>query len=308
MTILLLNRRKMTAPDLADYFEVSVRTVYRDVETLNLSGIPVVSFQGQGGGLCIPDHYKLSRQLLTFSDMVSILTTLKGVNQTLNNKEVTRAIEKITALIPPEKEAQYRKHANSFLVDIKPWGASGLHQETMAQVHEGVTQSKRLDFVYAKPDGQTGKRHVEPYTLAFKGWAWYLLAFCRTRMDFRVFKLSRMRELCLGHDHFVRKDISPEQFFTPEYNSDPKVSFTLRFKDKMRSKMEEYVAPDLIIPAPKTQDGSRWLLTLSLPRNDWLYSFLLGLGPEVEVIDPPEIRQTLAKKIHLMKNLYSNLT
>ncbi len=107
MTILLLNRRKMTAPDLADYFEVSVRTVYRDVETLNRSGIPVVSFQGQGGGLCIPDHYKLSRQLLTFSDMVSILTTLKGVNQTMNNREITRAIEKITALIPPEKEAQY---------------------------------------------------------------------------------------------------------------------------------------------------------------------------------------------------------
>ena len=92
MTIMLLNRKKMTAKDLADYFEVSVRTIYRDVETLNQSNIPIVSYQGYDGGFCIPDHYKLSRQLLTFSDMLSILTTLKGVNQTLKNKDDIQAV------------------------------------------------------------------------------------------------------------------------------------------------------------------------------------------------------------------------
>ncbi|MCG8633837.1 MAG: YafY family transcriptional regulator [Desulfobacterales bacterium] len=296
MTILLLNRRKMTAPDLADYFEVSVRTVYRDVETLNRSGIPVVTFRGQGGGLCIPDHYKLSRQLLTFSDMVSILTTLKGINKTLNNKEITRAIEKITALIPREKEDQYQRQANSFLVDIRPWGSPGLHREAMEKAHEGITRSKQLYFDYAKPGHRPGQRCVEPYTLAFKGWTWYLLGFCRTRMDFRVFKLSRMRKMRLGREHFARKEISPERFFSPDYQSGPEVSFTLRFKGRIKSKMEEYVAQDAFLP-----EGNHWRVTLTLPHNDWLYSFILGLGPEVEVLSPPEIREAVIEKINLMK-------
>ncbi|MCG8617450.1 MAG: YafY family transcriptional regulator [Desulfobacterales bacterium] len=310
ITILLLNRRRMTAKDLADHFEVSVRTIYRDVETLNRSGIPVITYQGHGGGLCIPDHYKLSRQLLTFSDMVSILTTLKGVNRTLKNQDIDRAIEKITSLIPDEKEALFKQRADSFLVDLEPWGASGRGRDIMATVHEGVTRSNLITFAYTKPGSAPEERIVEPYTLAFKGWSWYLLAFCRTRSDFRIFKLRRMRDIRLLPEHFVRKEISPADHFGTSYDRSEKLSFTLLINEKIHGQMSEYVPSENMVPDPGDgdSDGRRWRVTMSLPENEWLYGFLLSLGPDARVVSPARLRQILAKKIHQMKKNYSNLT
>ncbi|HCY85501.1 MAG TPA: hypothetical protein DHV36_10240 [Desulfobacteraceae bacterium] len=308
ITILLLNRRRMTAKNLADHFEVSVRTVYRDVETLNRSGIPVITYQGHGGGLCIPDHYKLSRQLLTFSDMVSILTTLKGVNQTLDNPDISRAIEKITSLIPDEKEDLFKQREDSFIVDLEPWGGSGRGRDIMATVHEGVTRSRLLSFSYTKPGAAPEQRIAEPHTLAFKGWAWYLLAFCRTRSDFRIFKLRRMGDIRLLTEHFVRKEVSPSDHFGPAYDRSEKLSFTLRINEKVHGQMSEYVTPGDMICEPGSQDGKRWQVTMALPENEWLYGFLLSLGPDAQVISPPHLRETLAKKIDRMKKNYSNLT
>ena len=304
MTILLLNRRKMTAKDLADYFEVSIRTIYRDVETLNRAHIPIVSFQGYDGGFCIPDHYKLSRQLLTFSDMLAILTTLKGVNLTLKNKEVDLAIEKITALIPTEKQAQYQQHQTSFLIDISPWGSQDKLQKTIAKVHEGVNTSRVLEFEYTPASGTPILRRVEPHTLIFKGFGWYLLGFCRLRKAFRVFKLARMRSLCKGPEHFVRRPVDPGAHFRPENDPRPPIEMILKFPARIIVKIEETLGRECIIE----KNDNHIMVCLSMPEDDWVHSFILSHGENVEVMSPPRLRRAIEKKILKMKKNYTNLT
>lgn len=303
ITIILLNRRQVLAKDLAERFEVSVRTIYRDIQTLNGAGIPVVSYQGYGGGLCIPDNYKVSRQLLTFDDMVSILTTLKGVNHTLKNEDVERAIEKISSLIPEEREAEYLRQTDSFVVDISPWGIDERLQHTIKQVHESVSASSLLHFSYTGANGKRSTRKVEPHTLIYKNFTWYLLAYCLKRGDFRLFRISRIRDLKCLSEHFVRRPVEPLANF--QGNEGRKmVELVLKFDPAIRVKVEEQFDDTEL-----TEDMEGFIIaTFSWPDDDWVMCYVLGLGSDVEVIRPLCLREAVQKKCAEIQKKYTNMT
>jgi predicted DNA-binding transcriptional regulator YafY len=122
ITVMLLNRDRINARELAEKFEVSVRTVYRDIDAINMAGIPVISFPGNEGGFGIMEHFRLDRQLLTLNDMLTILTALKGIDTGLIHKEVESAIEKITNLVPKEKADQAEQFFNQMVIDVVPYG------------------------------------------------------------------------------------------------------------------------------------------------------------------------------------------
>ncbi len=301
--VLLLNRRRTTAQELSERFEVSVRTIYRDIETLNGAGIPVISTQGHEGGLAIPDNYKLSRQLLTFDDMLSLLTTLQGVNKTMQNSDLQRIIEKITALIPEDKEQHYRTHGDSFVIDIAPWGMTCNLRETVQMVHETVSKSLLLGFSYTGAGGLDSHRIVEPHTLIYKSFTWYLLAYCRKRKAFRLFRLSRMRDLAPTQEHFLRREVASLSSFT-EQESRPLVEIMVRFNPAIRVKVEEHFASSQLHYA---EDGYI-TATLTFPEDDWILSFLLSFGSDAEVLSPPRWREAIRKKLTKTQKLYSNLT
>lgn len=304
ITIMLLNRRKATANDLAENFGVSARTIYRDLDTLNNAGIPIVSYQGYEGGFCIPDNYKLSRQLLTFDDMVSILTTLKGVNASLKNVDIDRAIEKITALIPVEKKDLFRQKSGSFIIDISPWGKSSHHDSTMQKVHKGVSESRFLQFCYTGAGGQKSDRVVEPHTLIFKSFNWYLFAYCKLRQDFRVFRLSRMRQVTVKKQCFIRRLVDPEEYFHPQNDSRAEIELVLKFSAQLLVRVEEmFEEKHLSYNADKTITAR-----FTIPEDEWIVSFVLSFGDNVEIISPASWRQTLKQKIEKMNKIYSNLT
>jgi predicted DNA-binding transcriptional regulator YafY len=303
IVVLLLNRRRITARELAERFEVSVRTIYRDVASLAGAGIPVVTTQGHDGGLMIPDNYKLSRQLLTFEDMVAILTTLKGVNATLKNQELARVIEKITALIPEEKEALYQTHANSLVIDISPWGMTDGNEKIVQLVHSAINRAQVLTFTYTSASGQISRRVAEPHALVNKSFTWYLLAYCRMRQDFRVFRLSRLRQPSLLSEHFLRRETGPiECFFRPK--EQPRVMLTLKFKAAARIKVEEHFPPNSLTTLA---DGSLVVKT-SFPEDQWILAYLLSFGSEVEVLSPPTWRRMVYEKSREIENIYSNMT
>ena len=233
------------------------------------------------------------------------------MNKTLNNKEIAQAIEKITALIPREKEDQFHQRENSFLIDIQPWGGPGpVHnQDLLGIIHDGVNLSREISFAYFKPGQPPEKRKIEPHTLVFKGWAWYVLGFCKSKEAFRIFKLSRMRDPILDDLYFIRKKVVPEQYFQREYHNGPAIKYVLKFPESMRVRIEESFDPNAITPIKNsTGHGDNFLLTLTLPSNDWIHSFILGFGPDVEVISPPDMRCAIAAKIKKMEALYKNLT
>ena len=301
--VILLNRRRATAGELAERFEVSVRTIYRDVQTLNGAGIPVVSTQGHEGGLTIPDNYKLSRQLLTFDDMLAILSTLQGVNRTMQNKDLQRIIEKISSLIPKEKEQHYQTHRDSFVIDIAPWGVAETSRTTVQAVQDTVGRSLLLGFSYTAADGRKSRRLVEPHCLIYKNFIWYLLAYCREREDFRLFRLSRMRELAPGQEHFVRREVGPIDRFT-ERDSRPLVKLIVKFAPAVRAKIEEHFSPEHLHYQP---DGFI-IAKLTFPEDEWILSFLLSFGGNAEVLSPVRWREAIIKKSMEIQKLYSNLT
>lgn len=303
MTIMLLNRRKVTAKELADHFDVTVRTIYRDVETLNASGIPVISYQGYEGGFCIAENFKLSRQLLTFDDIVQLLSLLKGINRTLKNREVHSVIEKITALIPSDKEEEYEQHSSSFIIDISSWGSSSRYDQLISDLHRSVADSNLIQFKYITAQGTISERTVEPHTMVLKSFTWYLIGFCRLRQEFRIFRLSRIRECNLSSERFVRREFDPYSFFQEKGNSRPMVTLRLRFSTRIAFRIEEMFSEYIL-----NRDAKYLLVEFTIPDDEWIYGMILNYGNDVEVLEPPHVRNAIIKKIEKLKEVYSNLT
>ncbi len=302
-TVLLLNRRKITAKELAERFEISVRTVYRDIEALNNAGIPVISLQGYAGGFAIPENYKLSKQLLSFEDMLSILTTLKGLNKTLQNADLQRVVEKIEVLIPEEKEPIYQEYADSFVIDIDGWCQSTRLQEGVKMVQEAVAKSHLLRFCYTDASGKRSKRLVEPHRLILKNFSWYMLGWCRERKAFRLFRLSRMRSLIKTQDPFLRRDLGDFNS-SITVDSRPSVELVLHFSSRVRVRVEDFLDSRQL----QEQDDGSLIATFGLPEDNWIYSFILSFGSDVEVLSPLRVRKVIQKKCVAMQNMYINLT
>ncbi len=302
MTIILLNRRKVTAKELAEKFDITVRTVYRDVETLNASGIPVISYQGYEGGFCIAENFKLSKQLLTFDDITSLLSLLNGVNNTLQNREVDSVIEKITALIPDDREEEYRSQSDSFIIDLTPWGKSSESEKRVTLIHKAVSDSQKISFFYTSAHGAGTERIVEPHSLVMKNFSWYLLAFCTLRKEFRVFKLVRIHELTTVDERFVRRPVDPHDYFQPAEESRHYSNVELSFKASMRYKIQEMFSEDMY----EVQEDGSILASFSMPIDDWVVSMILGYGENVKVLSPNSLKETIKDKINSLQQLYSH--
>ena len=297
--VLLLNRRRITAKELADRFEVSIRTIYRDIASLNGAGIPIISSQGHEGGLAIPESFKLSRQLLTPRDLEAMISTLQGVNQVMAHRDLQRIIEMLVSLLPKDEDTQIANRHRSFVVDLTPWGPVETPNQTIQVVQQAVDDVRLLAFSYNDASGVSTSRTVEPHTLVYKGYAWYLLAYCRLRCDFRIFRLSRISGPRLADGSFLSRDPGDiNRFF--QFDSAPTQAVVLRFSPKVRTKVEDS------FPAAEIICGDDGFITvrLELPDDPWIFAFILGFGADAEILAPDSWRQAVKKNLADLKNLY----
>jgi len=298
--VLLLNRRRITARELAERFEVSVRTIYRDIATLNGAGIPVIASQGFEGGFTIPEGYGLSRQLLSVRDLEALVATLRGVNLAMVNRDLQRIIETLDNLLLKGDEIRVPSSTPNLVVDITPWGPTLTSEETIRAVQRAVDNALVLEFAYTDITGRESRRTVEPHTLVFKGYAWYVIAYCRLREDFRLFRLSRISGPSLCREPFLRREVGDLQRFF-NFDCGPTMPVTLRCSLRVRGRVEDFFPG-----AEFRQDDTGWFIAhLDLPEDPWLFSLLLGFGPDLEVIAPPSWRRRMAEIVSSMKNLYA---
>ncbi|MBN1761187.1 MAG: YafY family transcriptional regulator [Chitinispirillaceae bacterium] len=292
----------MTTPDLAEHFGVSVRTIYRDIEAIQSAGIPVTSYQGHEGGFHIMDNYRINRQVLTFEDIVSILSTLRGINTSLDSRDLDDVIEKIGCLIPEDREEEFNRRCEQIALDIVPWGPGERLQELFRLLHRGITEQRTVSFTYTNYQGQASERIVEPMTLLFKSFNWYLFGYCRLRQDFRLFKLSRMRTPELLPEHFSRKEASYRDAVEQGTGATTQhtVTLELRFIPQVRVKVEEYFEPDQI----RLLDDGFLQVKVPFPEDDWIYSWLLSFGDEVEVVAPQSIRKKITALVRKIGEKY----
>ena len=270
IVITLLNRDTVPARELAERFEVSVRTIYRDIETINSAGIPVISYPGSGGGFGLVDSFRLSSQVFGLDDMMSVLSALKGIRGALDNSGLDAAIDKIDSLVPPDKRGIQERYSEQFVVDIMPWGYREKQKKLIRMIHGAIADNKLLTFEYRSWKGETLFRTVEPMTLIFKGYAWYLFAYCRLRKDFRVFRLSRMDGITIAGKGFIRREADWRDYMEPKGPPPKEVKMQLRFSAESRYRVEDYFGQEQI----KLRDDGSYDVERDFPggRVDLLFS------------------------------------
>ena len=300
ITVLLLNRDRISAKELADRFEVSVRTIYRDIDSINLAGIPVISYQGYNGGFGIMENYRINSQVLTLNDMISLLTALRGINDTLGMQDLDGAIEKITSLVPPLPGDKAALFSDQLIIDIMPWGYHKRQKDILRDVHKSIKENSILEFEYRNSKGETAHRTAEPMTLYFKGSAWYLFAYCLLKNDYRMFRLSRISRLSFLDEKFHRRDMSLYEFINPERETQPLMDITLKFSPEVRYMVEDYFEAEQITVI----DNGYLIVKASFPEDEWLLSNILSYGESVEVINPPHIRKKIAAIAERIFSIY----
>lgn len=288
IVLLLIKRRKMTAVELSCYFEVSVRTIYRDIGSIEAAGIPIVSIQGISGGFEILDSYTLERQLFSAEDMLSILGMLKGVEDALGDERIHSTTQKVAKFLPPSSVDTL---FDELKIEILPWGDEGLKRDTLLRLQQAVAKRMCVRFEYLNSQREHSEREVEPMTLVFKGSSWYLFGYCLLKEDYRLFKISRIRSCVVQPHSFSRREKKYEEFAqqSKQRAHDEMIPLSLRFDKSARFLVEDFFLPQQI---SGDADGSL-NVEVSLPDGDWIYSMLLSFGGAVEVKSPKRVRQQL---------------
>lgn len=301
IVMILSNRRIVQAKELADLFDVSVRTIYRDIDAINLAGIPVVSYQGMGGGIGISDSFKIDKNVLSQDDILSILGALNGIKSTLGDSKLYGTIEKIKGLIPEHKAGEYKEKASQLLIDLSPWEGSDISSDRVKSIKKCIEECIVMSFEYSNSSGIVTRRDVEPLCLILKVNSWYLYAFCRERKDFRTFKLSRMRDIKISDEVFTKRDITLERLqWAAEDENSIFHHIVLRFKPNLKILIEEKFGKE----NTALDEYGYVIVKIFYPVDNWLYSMILSYGEDVEVISPESLRDLIKNKINLMKNIY----
>lgn len=289
---ILLDKKVVTAKELADRFEVSVRTIYRDVETLSGAGIPIYMNRGKGGGITLLPEFVLNKTVITEQEKADILSSLSGLGAVSLN-EMNTTIKKLTSLFGGT-------NMDWIEVAFGLWSDGEREAVLFQTIKQSIIQKQVICFEYVTAKGENMSREVEPLKLVFKGTAWYLYAYCRLREDYRFFKLKRMRDLVVMGERFVRR--IPERIFTQ--SEQPKKPEMIKVKVRFEKEFA-YLAYDDFESCEMQKDGSV-LAESWFWKMDWMAEQILGYGEACEVLEPPELRTVLKEKLEKMLNKYLN--
>ena len=288
----LLQEEKTTAPELAERFEVSRRTIDRDIEDLCRAGIPIQTTQGTGGGISIMVGYRMDRTILTSKDMQMILAGLRSLDSVSGSSYYSQLMEKIRA-----GSSEFVTGRDSLLIDLSSWYKDSLAPK-IETIQDAIGDRHLIRFRYYAPSGES-ERMVEPYYLVFRWSSWYLWAWCRDRKDFRLFKLNRMDHVCKTETVFeCRKaalpDLSNEKIFPGG------IRVKVLFSPEMKWRLVEEFGPECFTES----DDGRLLFTADYTDMDNLITWMMTFGDKAEVLEPKEAREKIVQMAQKMITIY----
>ncbi|WP_080873307.1 helix-turn-helix transcriptional regulator [Oceanobacillus timonensis] len=300
--ILLINHRMLQAKDLAERFEVSVRTIYRDIDAINAAGIPIVTYQGAHGGIGLAEGYRLDRNLLTNDELAEIVTALRSLSTSYEKVQHQQLMEKMNSIVPPNDVEVFQSKTSRVLIDYSPWDHSTRLQEKLKCIEKAIDNCLFIVFTYSDAEGKLTQRTAEPHTLILKGRHWYVQAYCLDREQFRLFKLRRMKSLSVDAEaSFTRRTLPKQkQISGKQSSSSNNNEVVLRFQRDVRHLAEDWFDAEELVP---TEDGA-WLVKKAYPEDEWLYSFILSFGFHVEVLEPVHLRDVIAERAAQIIKMY----
>ncbi|MDF2837317.1 MAG: Helix-turn-helix type 11 domain protein [Paenibacillus sp.] len=288
ITILLLNRKRVQAQELADQLEVSLRTIYRDLDSLGQAGIPIVSYTGMEGGYEIMDSFRLDRQLLSFDELTALSAALRGLESTkaFDRSNMDLLLGKVGAMVAQAEQGR-ADSGERIQIDFTPWKNSAEDQIRYDLLRKAVDEQKLIRFTYTSRTGGEQQREVEPMALVLKHYAWYLHGYCRLRGDYRIFKLSRVRDLDVQAGTFVRRAESLAQlndrWTAPGAPAASKeIPVVLRFKASVAVWVMDRFDEKHIERLP---DGGL-IVRMNFSSESWLIRTVLQYLTEATVLEP----------------------
>ncbi|MBS4781652.1 MULTISPECIES: YafY family protein [Clostridium] len=287
---ILLNKKSITAKELSEHFEVSQRTIYRDIDTLCECRIPIYTSKGKGGGIGLLDSFILNKSILSEDEQNEILCALKSLQAT-NYKDNNSVLSKLSNLFGTT-------NTNWIEIDFSGWNSNS--EENFSLLKHAILNTKVVSFDYYSSYGEKTTRSVEPLQLWFKDKNWYLKAFCKLKESYRIFRLSRIKNLFISDETFIRK--LPE--IQLESRSLEKNHDIVNLKLNINSSQSYRVYDEFDYDQITVNDDNTFTVSASYPQGEWIYSYILSFGPDATVLEPEYVRNIIKVRLNKMINKY----
>lgn len=298
----LLQKDRISATTLASMFEVSVRTIYRDIAALESAGIPIVTHTGVNGGIAIIDTYKIDKKLFTNQDISTLLTSLYSVSGSIPDASLNQTLEKIKGLIPAEYVQAIEVASKQLHIDMTPWSNNPRRAHTLKQIQKGLAENRLLRFSYTARQQEASLRTVEPHQLVRKENNWYLRGFCHQRLDFRTFNLRRMEDVVILPQTFVPRKFETGMTDFKDWKSEKLIEVVLIADASLRERILDYCRDECLEDLP---DG-KICVRFPFVESEIGYGVLLQMGHDAEVIAPAHVRAEVIRRIRLMGAVYGD--
>lgn len=299
--MILLNKERIGAKELADMFEVSPRTIYRDIDAINMAGIPICSTSGVGGGFEIMQNYKIEKNVFSTADLSAILMGLTGLSDMVRGDELINAIAKVKSFIPADRAKEIELRANQIRIDLSAWTGNRNIQLYLQIIKTALQESRLLSFEYVAHRGNKTTRTVEPYQLVFKNSHWYFQGYCYKRDAFRLFRLSRISNLKIEKETFKPRDFQKTSLDFEEIFETVPIRIKLRIHKSVMDRILDYCSYEHFSPA----DDEHYIVDFPFIENDYNYDILLSFGSKCECLEPLHIRTEMKRKIHDLAAVYN---
>lgn len=284
----LLDKGQTTAPELAEKFEVSTRTIYRDIDALSGAGIPIYAEAGRNGGIHLMNDFVLDKAVLSEEEKQEILTALQSINIT-QNISGSQTLQKLSAIFNLSSESWLE-------VDFSRWGNEGTDNEKFERLKSSVIHQKCVKIAYAGSYGTVSERIVCPLKMAYKSMSWYLKAYCMQRQDYRIFKLTRIIDFEVLTDGF-----SKYSFPEPEVKSEQSYqTILLRFPQNMAYRVYDEFNETQV----SRKENGDFIVSAQMPKDDWLIGYLLSFGTQADIIEPAYLKEIVAQQAKIIYEKY----
>jgi predicted DNA-binding transcriptional regulator YafY len=297
--IIISQKGLVTARELAEHFEVSLRTIYRDIEKIGEAGIPIAANGGKGGGYYIMENYTLNNLFFSKKEaepLIAVMNNLKFLFG--NNPQFNDIVLKFETLRNSEDQEYGR-----LSIDMSHFSMEQELREYLFLINKAIEDNRILEFEYINRKMEYLKRIVEPIQIEFTGGQWYIIAFCKIRKDYRKFKLVRVRNMKIGVS-FIKDPISKEgieKIFSESYEKNS-VLVTLKFSSEIGQRLSEYFSKDKI----KLLENGTYIVEDFFPEDEGLKKFILGFGNDCEVIGPDKLRSEMLGYIKILYSRYND--
>ncbi|WP_411681932.1 helix-turn-helix transcriptional regulator [Clostridium thailandense] len=293
---ILLEKKSITASELAEHFEVSVRTIYRDIDTLSQSGIPIYASQGKGGGISLLDNFVLDKSLLSEKEQDKILFALQSLSA-VQYPELDDVLSKLNSLFKKSNIAWIE-------VDFSNWGKDKKQKEIFSLLKDAILEHLIITFSYFNVSGEKSQRKVEPFKLIFRDKSWYLQGYCLQKMALRTFKINRMSDIYITEESCMHQ--SSQEFMNKSTDEAcaKQVKLTLKISSEGAYRVYDDFEEENII---RNKDSS-YTVIVSMPDGEWIYNYLFSFGAMLEVIEPESVRNEISMRLDHMVNKYHSKT